>query len=359
MQQAVTTLAPMHPEWRKLLAESGAVFENDFVLHFGNPETERRKAADSDILADLSHLAVLRAEGADTQSFLQGQLSNDIRLVSTARAQLSAYCNAKGRMSAIFLIFQGADGEFYLQLPAALAESTLKRLRMFILRSKVKIDFAENSFTHIGLSGPNAELLLKNEIGNIPIEIYDQISSNEITVIRLPGPHARFELFAPLKRLTSLWQRLTTKALPVGAGPWSWLDIMAGTPVILPGTVEEFVPQMTNLELVGGVSFNKGCYPGQEIVARMHYLGRLKQRMFRAHVETEQSPQPGNPIYATDMPEQSAGSVVSAEPAPNGGYDLLAVIQLTSAQSSALHLNGAHGPLLHLADLPYPLPTAS
>jgi hypothetical protein len=359
MQPAVTTHAPMHPEWRTLLAQAGAVFEDDRVLHFGNPETERHNAANSDILADLSHLAVLRADGADAQNFLQGQLSNDIRLVSTARAQLSAYCNAKGRMYAIFLIFQGTDGTYYLQLPAALAESTLKRLRMFVLRAKAKIDFIENSFGRIGLAGPNTEALLKNALGNLPTNVYDQMTSDDITVIRLPGPHARFELLAPLTRLTPLWQGLSAKAMPVGAGPWSWLDIMAGTPVVLPGTVEEFVPQMANLELVGGVSFTKGCYPGQEIVARMHYLGRLKQRMFRAYVESDRPPQPGNPLYASDVSDQSAGTVVSAEPAPNGGYDLLAVIQLTSAQHAELHLNSVHGSLLHIADLPYSVEPAT
>jgi tRNA-modifying protein YgfZ len=358
MPPTTTTLAPMNAEWRAFLTQAGAVFESDRVLHYGKPEVERRSAANADIIADLSHLAVLRADGADAQNFLQGQLSNDIRQVGATRAQLSAYCNAKGRMFCIFQIFQLPDGAYYLLLPAPLAESTLKRLRMFILRAKVKLEFADAGFGRIGLSGPNAEALLKHALGSVPVTVYDSISSDDITVIRLPGPHARFALYAPLARLMPLWQTLSAKATPVGAGPWSWLDIMAGTPVILPDTAEEFVPQMTNLELVGGVSFTKGCYPGQEIVARMHYLGRLKQRMFRAHVESNLSPLPGNPIYAADAPDQSAGTVVCAEVAPDGGYDLLAVIQLTSAQHAEPHLNSAQGPLLHIADLPYSLQTA-
>jgi folate-binding protein YgfZ len=349
----------MSPEWRAFLVHAGAVFEDDRVLHYGSPETERRNAANADILVDLSHLAVLRADGADAQNFLQGQFSNDIRLVNNMRTQLSAYCNAKGRMFAILLILQGTDGAYYLQLPAALAEATLKRLRMFILRAKVKLDFADSSIGHIGLSGPNAETLLMNALGNLPTNTYDCITSDDVTVVRLPGPHARFELFAPVTRLASLWQALSAKALPVGAGPWSWLDIMAGTPVILPGTIEEFVPQMANLELVGGVSFTKGCYPGQEIVARMHYLGRLKQRMFRAHVASNQAPQPGNPLYTSDMPDQSAGTVVNAEPAPNGGFDLLAVIQLSSAQHTELHLGSTQGSVLRIADLPYSVQPAT
>jgi tRNA-modifying protein YgfZ len=358
MQPAITTLAPMSTEWRAFLAQAGAVFEGDRVLRYGSPEGERRSAANGDVLADLSHLALLRAEGAEAQSFLQGQFSNDVRLISAARAQLSAYCNAKGRMFAIFMIFQHPDGGYYLQLPAALAEPTLKRLRMYVLRAKVKLEFADAGFGRIGLSGPNAEVILKDALGNTPANTYDSITTDDVTVIRLPGPHARFELLAPLARLVPLWQALSAKASPVGAGPWSWLDITAGIPVILPGTVEEFVPQMANLELVGGVSFTKGCYPGQEIVARMHYLGRLKQRMFRAHVESALPPRPGTPVFAPDLPGQSTGSVLDAQPAPEGGYDLLAVVHLSSQATGVLHLASSDGARLHLTDLPYSLNAA-
>ena len=353
MQSATTTIAPISAEWREFLAHVGAVFADDRVLHYDNPDAEQRSAANADVLADLSHLAALRAEGADVQNFLQGQLSNDIRLVSEARAQLSAYCNAKGRMFAIFLIFQRPDGAYYLQLPAALAEPTLKRLRMFILRAKVKLDFADPGFGRIGLSGPNAEALLKNALGTAPVNLYDSITRDDVTVVRLPGPHTRYQLHAPLARLMSLWQALSAKATPVGAGSWSWLDIMAGIPTILPGTVEEFVPQMTNLELVGGVSFTKGCYPGQEIVARMHYLGRLKQRMFRAHLESALPPQPGTPVFAPDLPDQSTGTVLDAQPSPEGGYDLLAVVHLSSKEIGELHVANNDGPRLILKDLPY------
>jgi hypothetical protein len=345
----------MSAEWRAFLAHAGAVFEDDHVLHYGNPDAERRGAANGDVLVDLSQLALLRAEGADAQNFLQGQLSNDIRLVSEAGAQLSAYCNAKGRMFGIFLIFRRTDDAYYLQLPAALAEPMLKRLRMFILRAKVKLEFADTGLRRIGLSGPNAEVLLKNALGNAPANAYDGITRDDVTAIRLPGPHARFELIAPQARLMPLWQALSAKAMPVGAGPWSWFDIMAGIPAILPGTVEEFVPQMANLDLVGGVSFTKGCYPGQEIVARMHYLGRLKQRMFRAHVESALPPRPGTPVFAADLPGQSTGSVLDAQPAPEGGYDLLAVVHLSSREAGDLRLQASDGPRLMLENLPYPL----
>lgn len=343
---------PLHPEWRRLLEQHGAVFAEDRLQHFGNPSQEIQTAASGDVLVDLSHLSILRARGDDTQSFLQGQTSNDIRLVSDTRSQLSAYCNPKGRMLAIFRIFK-FGGDYYLQLPAALAETTLKRLRMFVLRAKVKLDLADTDLLRIGLSGPNAEQTLTQVLGAAPTAPDDCLAVQGIAVLRLSGPHARFELIGPPDRIVALWPNLAKHALPTGPAVWSWLDIQAGIPNVLPGTTEEFVPQMANLELVGGVSFTKGCYPGQEIVARMHYLGRLKQRMFRAHVDSAEPPRPGTPIFAPDLPGQSTGSVVDAQASPRGGYDLLGVVHLSSQETGALHLAEPDGPRIVVESLPY------
>lgn len=352
MQTANTPLPTMQQAWREFLANMGAVFDHERVEHFGQPEEERRLTESQDILVDLSHLTLLQAQGPDAQSFLQGQLSNDIRQVSATQAQLSAYCNPKGRMYAIFQILQRHES-YYLQLPATLADATLKRLRMFVLRSKLTLGYAPDELLRIGLSGPNAPRLIEETVGFLPAATNETSTRDDITVLRLPGPLPRFELFAPRQRMERIWVDLARNATPVGAGPWTWLDIKVGVPTVAPGTVEVFVPQMVNLELLGGVNFNKGCYPGQEIVARMHYLGRLKQRMFLGHVESDRKPQPGTPIFAPDFPGQSAGTVVSAEPAPAGGYDLLAAIQLSSVQRGDIHLASEQGPLLNLSDLPY------
>ena len=344
----------MNPEWRAQLERSGAVFAAEGVLHFGSPAQELRAAAQSDVVMDLSHLSILRTHGDDAQTFLQGQTSNDIRQVSATHSQLSAYCNPKGRMLAIFRIFK--HGEAYcLQLPTPLAEATLKRLRMFVMRAKVKIELADAELLRIGLSGPNAERLISQIVDSAPADIDNSLTANGITVLRLSGLHARFEVIASPEQMLMVWETLATHAKPAGAAAWSWLDIMAGIPTILPGTVEEFVPQMANLELVGGVSFTKGCYPGQEIVARMHYLGRLKQRMFRAHVEMSQPPPPGTPVFTPDLPGQSTGSVVDAQVSPEGGVDLLAVVHLSSHEAGALHVASSEGPRMILKVLPYPL----
>ena len=351
--------SPLHPEWRAFLEQQGANIEADCVRDFGQPEVERRLAKTDTVLTDLSHLALLHASGPDAGAFLQGQLSNDIRQVSATQSQLSAYCNPKGRMLAIFLVLQRPEDGYYLQLPAALAEATLKRLRMFILRAKVNLAPADLGLARIGLSGPNADSMLRDLLGLVPANPYDSITSGDVTVIRLAGPHPRFELLAPWTQLVPLWKAITGQARPVGAAPWSWLDITAGIPVVLPGTVEEFVPQMANLELVGGVSFNKGCYPGQEIVARMHYLGRLKQRMFRAHVEGVLPPPPGTPVFAPDLPGQSTGTIVDAQLSPEGGCDLLVVVHLSSKETGELHLASSDGPRLVVMDTPYLLEPAA
>ena len=352
--QTAASPAAMNPEWRALLEHSGAVFEAGSVRHFGNPERELQATAQGDVLVDLSSLSVLRAHGDDAQSFLQGQFSNDIRQVTETRSQLSAYCNPKGRMLAILRVFR--TGEAYcLQLPGALAEATLKRLRMFVMRAKVKIELADAELLRIGLSGPNAETLIIAALGTAPTAVDDCLNADGITILRLPGPHARFEILGTPEKMLALWPQFSARAKPAGASVWAWLDIMAGIPNVLPGTVEEFVPQMANLDLVGGVSFTKGCYPGQEIVARMHYLGRLKQRMFRAHAETAEPPRPGTPVFAPSLDGQSTGSVVDAQQSPEGGSDILAVVHLSSRDAGLLHVGSRDGARMVIKGLPYSL----
>ena len=350
--------AAMRPDWQAFLNSLHAVIENGEVRHYGQPGAEIQAAGNATVLTDLSHLALVRAEGADAESFLQGQLTNDIRQVTASRAQLSAYCNPKGRMFAIFLIAKLQDA-YLLQLPTALAESTIKRLRMFVMRAKVKMDFASDLLA-TGFAGPDAENLLQAVTGAAPAAVYETAHTNGFVVIRLPGPQPRFEIITTIEQQISLWQSLLAKgAKPVGAGVWSWLDIQAGLPAVLPGTVEEFVPQMSNLDAVGGVSFTKGCYPGQEIVARMHYLGKLKQRMFRMHADISMPPAPGTPVYAPNFTDQAAGTVMAAELAPHGGCDLLIVAQLSSVEAGEIHLASTAGTILKIESLPYEFPAAS
>jgi hypothetical protein len=347
---------PVNVEWKSFLTAAGATFdEHGRVLRFAEIKAEIAAAASRDILTELSQLSLIRARGADAQGFLQGQLSNDIRLVDATHSQLSSYNTPKGRMLAIVRLLK-RDEDYFLQLPSALADDILKRLRMFVLRSKLTLDSADDELSRFGASGPTAATRLRAAGIMLP-EGQDTCRTHEtVTVLSLPGPHPRFEIMAPAARAKMLWTGLAAHLQPTGLSAWRWLDIQAGIPNIFPGTVEEFVPQMVNLGLVGGINFKKGCYPGQEIVARMQYLGTLKQRMYRAHVSVDTPPPPGAKLYAAHFGDQSVGMVVDAQPAPGGGHDLLAVIQISAAAGDDVRLGNAQGPPLLFQPLPYPLP---
>src|SRR5581483_10451324 len=344
----------MHTEWKSFLAARGAAIADDRVLHFGDPAAELAAAAEGDVLTDLSFLALVCARGPDALSFLNAQLSNDLLRLDDTRHQLGAYCTAQGRMLAILRLFR-REGNYCFQLPGALREAIVKRLRMYVLRAKVTLEPIDD-LVRLGVAGPTSAERVAAAAGVVPEGDGAAATRANITVLRLAGPHPRFELIAPGPEARLLWVELSLDIRPVGAGIWDWLDIRAGIPTVLPQTSEAFVPQMANLDAIGGVSFDKGCYPGQEIVARMHYRGRAKQRMYRAHVDAAALPQPGDSIYAPNMRAQAAGTVVIAHAAPRGGFDLLAVMQITSVDAGELHLGSETGPKLEIKTLPYEVP---
>ncbi|HLQ26400.1 MAG TPA: hypothetical protein VK138_11045 [Acidiferrobacterales bacterium] len=345
----------MQNEWQRFLTQAGAIIETGEVRHFGHPQAETKTAAGKNVIADLSHFSLIRAHGRDAEIFLQAQLSNDIKSLNQT-SRLAAYCNAQGRMLAIFRVLKSADN-FLLQLHSSLRESILKRLKMFVLRAQVALESADEELARIGLSGPDTPRLLQDLSLAPPEKTDDCRAHNGLTLLRLPGISPRFEIIGAYPAIEDLWRRLKPLT-PVGAPAWAWLDIMAGIPTLFPPTMEAFVPQMANLDLIGGISFEKGCYPGQEIVARTHYRGRLKQRMYRGHIQDPVQPQPGESLYAPNLPGQSAGTIVDAQPSPQGGYDLLAIIQISSAEQGELHLENLEGTRVEILDLPYPVAAA-
>ena len=344
----------MQSDWQAHLVKHHANINDNMVIDFGQPESEL-KAVTGNILTDLNHYGLIRAEGADATDFLQNQFSNDVRCVSADKSQLNAYCSAKGRILASFRLFYLQD-KYFLEFPQTLIEPTLKRLRMYVLRSQVILDNASDSLARMGLAGPDSEQYIGDCGLACPAEIDEASQTGNILVLRIPGPGPRFELHGPVAELISLWDKLADKATAVGANTWSLLDIQSGVPVIQEQTVESFVPQMVNLELINGVSFKKGCYPGQEIVARMQYLGKLKKRMYRAHVDSVSAIQPGEALFSGSSDNtQSIGNIVNAYISPNGGYDVLAVIQITEADTGKVRLGDKNGSILEINELPYSL----
>lgn len=348
----------MKPEWNAFLESAGAEWAADgSVGHFGNANRELQISTTGDVFCDLSHLGLISAHGDDTRSFLQGQLTNDTQAIDEKHSHLTAYCNPKGRMLALMRLFQ-RENTFYLSLPRDVLEDTLKRLRMFVLRAQVTMEDASDALVRIGVSGPNAEKRIHEAVGPIPSEPNQVSQVKGITVVRLPGFNKidRFEIHGELDAMQQVWNDLNVDAAPVGADVWKLLEVMALQPTVYQATKEAFVPQMANLERVNGVSFTKGCYTGQEIVARMQYLGQLKRRMYPAYVKTAsgQSIQPGDKLFVAGK-EQATGEVVEAAPHPDDGYALSGVMRIAAYEEGDVRLGAPDGPALQFLDLPYTL----
>ncbi|OIR14019.1 tRNA-modifying protein YgfZ [mine drainage metagenome] len=343
----------MNQEWQTFLTTQGAQIRDGVVQHFGDAPAERVATRDGTVLCDLSQFGVIKVYGEEAQGFLHNLLSSDVKALSPQQAQYSSFNTAKGRALATFLIWR-SGAEYFLQLPRELLAPIQKKLSMYVLRSKVKIENASVSIVCLGASGADAAAPLLQLFPALPEGPLDIVQHDDASLIRLGAD--RFQINTTPQHAPALWQQLSSKARPAGSPCWDWLDIRAGIPVILPQTQEQFVPQMANLDLIGAVNFKKGCYPGQEIVARMQYLGKNKRRMYLAHVFSETSPQAGDELFSMEMEGQSCGMVVNAQAAPGGGHDLLAVIQIASHDAFPVHLGSLTGARLQFQPLPYPLP---
>ena len=340
----------MNSIWHDFLRLQGAVIQDGVVQHFDNAPTELETTRDGTILCDLGQFGTLKVGGEDAPTFLQSLLSSDVSEVGAQHAQISSLNSPKGRVLASFLIWR-SEADYFLHLPHGLCAAIHKRLSMYILRAKVKIEDVSEQQICIGLAGEGAAALLQQTFGSVPQADWAAELHDNANIIRVDTQ--RFQINTSAQHAPALWQKFSTSARPVGSYCWDWLNIRSGIPVILTATQEQFVPQMINLELIGGVSFKKGCYPGQEIVARMQYLGKLKRRMYLAHIEENAVPQPGDELYSTDMEGQACGMVVNATPAPDGGCDLLAVVQISSRETHTVHLQSLQGTALQFLQLPY------
>jgi len=323
------------------------------VQHLTDIPSELLAAQNGTILCDLDQFGTLRASGEEAQSFLQNMLSNDIREADAVRAQFSSLNSPKGRMLATMLIWRNG-GDYLLQLPRVLCEPIRKKLSMYVLRAKVKISDASDEIISFGLSGANAQEILGKQFGELPQLPLGFIGTEKAGVLKIGD--TRFQISTTAQFAPTLRQSFSRHAQPVGSVCWDWLNIRAGIPIILPQTQEQFVPQMVNFEVIGGVNFKKGCYPGQEIVARMQYLGKLKRRMYPAHLDSGEAPQPGDEFFSADMEGQASGMIANVSPAPGGGFDVLAVLQVSSRETQTVHWKSLQGDTLKFLPLPYLLP---
>ncbi|MCX2542040.1 folate-binding protein YgfZ [Pseudomonas sp. COW5] len=304
--------------------------------------------ADSAFFCTLSHEGVLAVRGADAGKFLQGQLTCNINYLSDDRASLGARCTQKGRMQSSFRIVLEGDGVL-LAMAGELLEPQLADLKKYAVFSKSKLTDESASWMRFGLEHGDAAL---SSLGlELPADTDSVVRHEGLIAIRV-SPN-RAELWAPADQADAIKGKLSAQLTEAELNQWLLGQIRAGIGQVMPSTRELFIPQMLNLQAVGGVSFKKGCYTGQEIVARMQYLGKLKRRLYRVQLDASELPEPGTQLFAPSH-GSSIGEVVLAARAEKN-IELLAVLQAEAADAGDLHLGTAEGPALHLLDLPYEL----
>ena len=305
-------------------------------------------------VSPLPHLGVIQAQGEDAANFLHNQLSNDVLLLPVGQSRLAAFCSAKGRMQASFMLVKTAPDTVLLVLSLDLLPQTLKRLSMFVLRAKVKLSDATGQWQLRGLLGDSARAVFTGQAAS-PVG-----SAAPWQTMAVNGAHAVALYPAVLGTVQvprALWLAPQDQAQPTGpdvaTDVWQWSEVMSGVTLVTQPVFEAFVPQMLNYESVGGVNFKKGCYPGQEVVARSQFRGTLKRRTALVHSPVALTA--GQDVFTPADPEQPCATVVLSAPRPDGqGFDALVSGTLES-QQAGWHVGHAEGAALEVLPLPYAL----
>lgn len=329
--------------WQQFLVSQGAQFNELAEATFPSPEIPAPAQ-----LFDLSAYGLIAVSGADAMTFLQGQLTNDVKQLDQC-AQFTGYCTAKGRLLALFYAFKIND-IIYLQCPRPLIADLVKRLRMFVLRSKVVVEDASEQFVCLGLASADSATPMQH----LPLHAHQSSPMPSGTVIRLPDSHGkqRALLIIPAAQAKQAWQSFAETFCPASSSLWEALEVQAGIPQVYKITQEQFVPQMINLDALDGINFKKGCYTGQEIVARTHYLGKVKRRTLLATLPAEAgTPHVGEPLL--DSQQQEAGQLVRVAPIQQGGWWVLAECRLEAKTAGSIYWQEHE---LAFDDLPYLLP---
>ncbi len=312
----------------------------------------RPAASGPGFLCALTHLGVIAATGDDVVHFLHNQLTNDVEHLAEDDARLVGYCSPKGRLLATMLMWRAGE-RVLLALPRELLPATLKRLQMFVLRAKVKLADVSDGIVLIGGATPES-------MGGTPWQRDDRDGG---AWLRVPdaGGLKRWLWAGPLAQAMSFWQQQAATLPTAPAALWRWSEIIAGLPQVVEATKEQFVPQMINFELVGGVNFRKGCYPGQEIVARSQYLGKLKRRALLAYIDEAAGDITGGTaaaagvdVYSDADPGQPCGMIANAERGPDRRIACLVELKMELA-GTVVRVGSANGTPLQFAALPYEL----
>lgn len=345
--------------WTEYLASHGARFHIDEatqVEDFGRTLSSADLAAG--FVAPVTDLGLIAVAGEDAARFLHSQLTNDVEHLGTNEARLAGFCTPKGRLQATFLMWRDGEGTVWLQLPRAIQAPLQKRLAMFVMRAKARLRDATDEdavAAVIGVGGVKAQAALRAQGIDLPATALAAASSERGTVLRLWDAFGapRYLWITSPQHAGAILPALASELALGGNAAWHLAAIHAGVPQVTAATQEQFVPQMINLELLGGVNFKKGCYPGQEIVARSEYLGKLKRRTSLASIENP-AVRAGDEVFSALDPDQPCGMVVNAAPNGLGGTDVLVELKLDALQED-VRLGSSAGSALRFLPMPYAL----
>ena len=355
----------MIENWKAFLAEHGIV--DTGVID--NNQQAAFESGESNVLSSPSNFGLIKVSGEDAENFLQNQLSNDIRKVTETSHQASAWCTPKGRIIATFRIFKRQDS-YYLSVAGDLLEHVIKKLQMYIMMSKVTLEDVSGSIVQFTFSGKNADKALQQILSNekenanqaieVPANSEQAIlynsaenspngnTNNKVNILRYSDATPRFEIFADIEAAKKLWLACKKDSQIAADNNWHYLNILAGLPHISQASSESWIPQMVNYIAIGGVDFKKGCYPGQEVVARLNYLGKTKRRMYRLLIDTDTLPEINDSIASES--DNDAGKILNCALNPENKVEALAVLKIAEAEKGALALanNQAKATLLPL-----------
>ncbi|MFZ6772510.1 YgfZ/GcvT domain-containing protein [Undibacterium sp. SXout7W] len=337
--------------WQDFLTQQGISVNDNGINGLNNAWDNN--ALETGFITILNDIGLIQASGEEAAHFLHNQLSNDVETLKQSELRRAAYCSPKGRMLASLLLFNNNE-QIVLQVSKSILAPIHKRLQMFVLRSKVKLADITSQYVLLGLGGEAAAASLQSWFPDLPKAENTSISNEFGQLLRVSDSKGlpRYEWLAPPETAVQAWTALSTALTPVNTAAWRLSEIQAGIPMIIAATQEQFVPQMVNFEIIGGVNFKKGCYPGQEIVARSQYLGKLKRRMALVSIATADV-RAGMEVFSPCDAEQACGMVVNAE--QYSASDSLALVEMKVAdqESGDIHLGSATGVPLIFLDLPY------
>lgn len=317
----------MNADWIEFLNSNNATITEYSEITFTEKPQDK-----ADLITAIAHLTILQVSGQDAAQFLQGQLTCDINEITESNSFFSAFCNAKGRTISTLLILKNTD-TFLIILPEELTQKVINKLKMYILRSDVAINIVSNLFCMIGVNTTTPDLLT-----SLPTDQFTVTNKTEI-VIKFPSNNNRYLIICSLPRAKTLWSQLTKnyQLSPCSSNYWRYQDISAGIPWLSVATSEDYIPQMLNIDKLGGISFKKGCYTGQEIIARTHYLGKAKRELFLAECAKTALLDDNTTIFKDDK-EQVLGKIISIQ-ANNDNYRMLLIMATTDAGLQGLKLN--------------------